>query len=344
MKRNAKKFLSMLLSVSMAFGVWTMPVYATQTGNTDDTVAAVSETEQNGQNVEAPQENTAEVQQDDTTAPQETEEAQLQETAAESQQDTEETAVQDTEAAPQQETEETAKPQQKKQKKSAKEKAANKDTEISVSANGTDVTIDVSKIDVPHINVNEPLMTTYAEIDESDPQIQTFRAELKEAEVTDEDTGDKVDLTQEQIDNAVGMFQQYLDYRKKHADVLGVQNPFYLQFNDNKDKLGMLGEMLTLAGVSVDKVRNGEYSYDDLLGMILNFQYGDSFGVEYYGDTVEAKRDEALKTVEESGAQTDEQKLLVLNTWLAQNNTFDMSYIMNQMDPDNPVMVAKDPQ
>ena len=193
MKRNAKKFLSMLLSVSMAFGVWTMPVYATQTGNTDDTVAAVSETEQNGQNVEAPQENTAEVQQDDTTAPQETEEAQLQETAAESQQDTEETAVQDTEAAPQQETEETAKPQQKKQKKSAKEKAANKDTEISVSANGTDVTIDVSQIDVPHINVNEPLMTTYAEIDESDPQIQTFRAELKEAEVTDEDTGDKVD-------------------------------------------------------------------------------------------------------------------------------------------------------
>ena len=56
-------------------------------------------------------------------------------------------------------------------------------------------------------------------------------------------------LTQEQIDKAVGMFQQYLDYRKKHADVLGVQNPFYLQFNDNKDKLGMLGEMLTLAGV-----------------------------------------------------------------------------------------------
>ena len=59
---------------------------------------------------------------------------------------------------------------------------------------------------------------------------------------------------------------------------------------------------------------------------------------------MEAKRDEALKTVEESGAQTDEQKLLVLNTWLAQNNTFDMSYIMNQMDPDNPVMVAKEPQ
>ena len=32
----------------------------------------------------------------------------------------------------------------------------------------------------------------------------------------------------------------------------------------------------------------------------------------------------------------------MLNTWLAQHNTFDMSYIMNQMDPSNPVMAAED--
>ena len=47
-----------------------------------------------------------------------------------------------------------------------------------------------------------------------------------------------------------------------------------------------------------------------------------------------------------SGAQTKAQKLLVLNDWLAHNNTFDMSYIMNsgkESDDDKP-MIAKDPQ
>ena len=50
-----------------------------------------------------------------------------------------------------------------------------------------------------------------------------------------------------------------------------------------------------------------------------------------------------MQAVEDSGAQTDVQKILVLNTWLSQNNTFDMSYIMNQMG-DEPVMTAPEPQ
>lgn len=141
------------------------------------------------------------------------------------------------------------------------------------------------------------------------------------------------------------MFQQYLDFWYENEDVLGVQLPFYLNSNDNgEDDLGILGQMLVLAGVSVDDVRNGNYGYNDLTGMIMNFQYGDSLGVKYYGADVEAARDAALKAVAASGAETEAQKLLVLNTWLAQHNTFDMSYIMNQMDPSNPVMAAEDAQ
>ena len=46
-----------------------------------------------------------------------------------------------------------------------------------------------------------------------------------------------------------------------------------------------------------------------------------------------------------SGAQTKAQKLLVLNDWLAHNNTFDMSYIMNSGKAENEKpMVAKNPQ
>ena len=73
------------------------------------------------------------------------------------------------------------------------------------------------------------------------------------------------------------MYSQYQKQWQDNADVLGVQSPFYLQFNDNgEDGLGVLGEMLTLAGVSVDDVRSGNYSYDDLTGMIMNFLYGRS--------------------------------------------------------------------
>ena len=337
MKKNFKKFLSLLLSVSMALSICMIPVSAAQPEDTteENTVAAVSGVDQDEQDkVEIQQKKDAEEQKEGKTG-------QTQDVAV---MQTEETEV----TLPEEDAGQASEQAVPQTGETTTENQTNVVAEANVSESNDilkDFDIDVSKIKVPHINVNEPLVTTYAEIDESDPQIKTFRAELEAAEVTDEDTNEKVPLTEEQIQTALGMFQQYIDFREQNADVLGVQNPFYLQFNDNnEDGLGVLGEMLTLAGVSVEDVRNGDYSYDELLGMILNFQYGDSLGVQYYGNVVEEKRDEALKTVEDSGAQTDEQKLLVLNTWLAQNNTFDMSYIMNQMDPSKPVMVAEDPQ
>lgn len=142
------------------------------------------------------------------------------------------------------------------------------------------------------------------------------------------------------------MYQQYLNHWSANANVLGVQNPFFLDFNDDTDGLGILGEMLALDGKSVQDVRDGKVSYDDLTGMIFTFTYGDKLGIKYYGPDVTNARDEALAAVTASGAQTKAQKLLVLNDWLAHNNTFDMSYIMNsgkESDDDKP-MIAKDPQ
>ena len=142
------------------------------------------------------------------------------------------------------------------------------------------------------------------------------------------------------------MYQQYLNQWSANANVLGVQNPFFLDFNDDTDGLGILGQMLALDGKSVQDVRDGKVSYDDLTGMIFTFTYGDKLGIKYYGPDVTNARDEALAAVTASGAQTKAQKLLVLNDWLAHNNTFDMSYIMNsgkKSDDDKP-MIAKDPQ
>ena len=212
-------------------------------------------------------------------------------------------------------------------------------------------------------------MAKDVEIDESDPAIQSLRKALEEVEIVGGEAGtesnesnistadlyeaDEADgqettqkLTDEQIDTVVKQYQNYLNQWADNANVLGVQNPFFLDFNDDTDGLGILGEMLALDGKTVQDVRDGKVKYDDLTGMIFTFTYGDKLGIEYYGKDVTNAREEALAAVTASGAQTKAQKLLVLNDWLAHNNTFDMSYIMNsgkKSDDDKP-MIAKDPQ
>lgn len=184
-------------------------------------------------------------------------------------------------------------------------------------------------------------------VDTSDPAVKSVKKELKNIRVKStkaDGTEEKKKLTAEQQQQVLYMFQQYQDNWKANADVLGAQLPFYMQYNDKgEDGLGVLGEMLVLAGATVDAVRNGDYSYDDLTGTIMTFMYGDQLGVKYYGDTVRSKRDDAIKTVKASGAKTEYQKLLVLNDWLASQDTFDMSYIMN-MGKDTPTMAAENPK
>ena len=225
---------------------------------------------------------------------------------------------------------------------------AGEDAEISINLEDslTTFTVDASKIEAPEITPNEMQLSEEEldAVDTSDPEIATIEEELKSIKVLDAE-GNSVALTEEQIQTVLGMYGKYQQQWQANADVLGVQSPFYLMFNDNgEDGLGVLGEMLCLAGVSVEDVRSGNYSYDDLTGMIMNFLYGDQFAIEYYAGTIRTKRDEALKAVEDSGAQTDVQKIMALNSWLAQNSSFDLSYIMNQMDPENPIMAAEEPQ
>ena len=225
-----------------------------------------------------------------------------------------------------------------------------------------------ANVQIGEIHPNEMTDEQIAEVENSDdPILKAVRNELSElvieggeayteAAAANEAAGiammaegdaseeTKQPLSEEQITQVLAMFQLYLDHWEANENVLGLQLPFYLNSNDNgEDGLGILGQMLILANVPLEDVRDGSYSYDDLTGMIMNFQYGDQLGVEYYKDDIIAKAEEAMAAVEASGAKTEAQKLLELNTWLAQHNTFDMSYIMNQMDPEKPLMVAPDP-
>ncbi len=260
------------------------------------------------------------------------------------------------------------------------EPAATEETEAQTETEETEIQTETEETETPVYSIGDikinfqganaavaEQLTKDVEIDESDPAIQSLRKALEEVEIVGGEAGtesnesnistadlyeaDEADeqettqkLTKDQINTVVGMYQNYLNQWAANANVLGVQNPYFLNFNDdNKDGLGILGEMLALDGASVQDVRDGKYTYDELTGMIITFLYGDQLGINYYDDDVIQARKDALAAVDASGAQTKAQKLLVLNDWLAHENTFDMSYIMNsgKSDDEKP-MVAEE--
>ena len=338
MKKKKTQLLGIVLSAAMLATSVPAPVYAEPTDNVaeeeDSNAAAVQETTDEADAV-ADDAATVDDATDDSTAADDAtpEEADEQDTA-------DEAADADAQAAEE------------------------GDNEVKVDG-GYTISIPTINFQGANAAVAEQL-TKDVEIDESDPAIQSLRKALEEVEIVGGEAGTESNesnistadlyeadeqaetkkLTEDQINTVVGMYQQYLNQWSANANVLGVQNPFFLDFNDDTDGLGILGEMLALDGKSVQDVRDGKVSYDDLTGMIFTFTYGDKLGIKYYGPDVTNARDEALAAVTASGAQTKAQKLLVLNDWLAHNNTFDMSYIMNsgkESDDDKP-MIAKDPQ
>lgn len=332
MKKRNQKLLSLFLSAMMVVGVVPSTVYAAPEQATEIAVEQEAGTEATNEDTVI-NENEADASADQ--AQENTDEAQADDTAQEN-----EAAAEEAEA------------------QTASEENA-------VDTTGFTFTIPEIKVKGANAAVAEAL-TKDVELDETNPAIQGLRKELESLEIAGGEAGtsnneanintadlydeeadgqaEKQGLTPEQIDTVLKLYQNYQVQWANNADVLGVQNPFFLDFNDNdnnEDKLGGLGEMLALAGVSVEDVRNGNYSYDDLTGMITTFTYGDKLGIEYFRPDIEKAREDALAAVVESGAQTKEQKLLVLNDWLAHNNTFDMAYIMNS---DKETMTAENYQ
>lgn len=332
MKKRNQKLLSLFLSAMMVVGVVPSTVYAAPEQATEIAVEQEAGTEATNEDTVI-NENEADASADQ--AQENTDEAQADDTAQEN-----EAAAEEAEA------------------QTASEENA-------VDSTGFTFTIPEIKVKGANAAVAEAL-TKDVELDETNPAIQGLRKELESLEIAGGEAGasnneanintadlydeeadgqaEKQGLTPEQIDTVLKLYQVYQKQWVENADVLGVQNPFFLDFNDNdnnEDKLGGLGEMLALAGVSVEDVRNGNYSYDDLTGMITTFTYGDKLGIEYFRPAIETARKDALAAVNASGAQTKAQKLLVLNDWLAHNNTFDMAYIMNS---DKETMTAKNYQ
>ncbi|NLM67392.1 MAG: hypothetical protein GX180_09500 [Enterococcus sp.] len=244
------------------------------------------------------------------------------------------------------------------------EELQNENTENSNNENGESENFDVDSLsldfDFSKISANKALLKSLikdVEVDTADPVLGQVAEELNSNEIINGNDGayrkrtmtldgegdtQQTGLTEDEKSEILGMFAAYLQNYADNAPILGVQLPFFLNENDfGEDGLGVLGEMLVLAGKTVDDVRNGDFSYDDVSGMILTLMLGDQLGANSYGQVIKDLRNEALKAVKDSPAKTEAQKLLVLNDWLAENATFNMSYIMNadgsnSMQAENP--------
>ena len=298
MKKRNQKLLSLFLSAMMVVGVVPSTVYAAPEQATEIAVEQEAGTEATNEDTVI-NENEADASADQ--AQENTDEAKADDTAQEN------------------------------------EAAAEGQTDAQAEESGKQV-YSIGKVNVKFEGANAAVaeaLTKDVEIDENDPAIQGLRKELENLEIVGGEAGasnneanintaDLADedgqaatqkLTDEQIDTVVKQYQNYLNQWKDNANLLGVQNPFFLDFNDDKDGLGILGEMLALDGKSVQDVRDGKVKYDDLTGMIFTFTYGDKLGIQYYGEDVTNARTEALAAVDASGAQTKAQKLLVLNDW-----------------------------
>ena len=301
MKKRMKKLASLLLSVSMTFSMISFPVYATPADDTENETAVTTESPETEEPADAAGETTEPVaEEQETTQP--------------------ETTNPDT-------TEPEEQPEEEQP------------TVTPIEENFIGYTVHAEDIDVSGVSAANVKPEGTSTADESNQVISTIDEELSGMTVRDEE-GNEVALSEEQIQNIKDSYQAYLNQWKEHADVLGVQLPFFLSYREeSEDGLGILGEMLVLAGHTVDEVRSGEYTYDDLMGMIMNFHYADKFAVDFYSDAVKNAREEVIEEVEKSGATTEAQKLLVINDWLAHHATFDMAYIMKDEDG-NPIMVA----
>ena len=241
MKKRMKKLASLLLSVSMTFSMISFPVYATPADDTENETAVTTESPETEEPADAAGETTEPVaEEQETTQP-------------------EPTNPDTTEPEAQQEEEQP--------------------TVTPIEENFTGYTVHAEDIDVSGVTPYSVPVEEDVTVDENDPVMSTIEEELQGMTVLDEE-GKSVPLTEEQIQQVLSMWKDYQDQWAAKANVLGVQLPFFLSYNDSeKDGLGVLGEMLVLADVPIEDVRSGKYSFDDLMGMIQNFYYADKFGV-----------------------------------------------------------------
>lgn len=168
--------------------------------------------------------------------------------------------------------------------------------------------------DVTYETDDEGQVTT-AEV-EMDPMIVMAAEELKNV----------YNLSEEQSQQLLGMYAQYLQLCEDNADIFGVQVPYNTTRDTNSSPIGSL---LDIASIPEDAAQAGYIDYATLSGIVQLYYLGTQFAVNEYADEIREGREDALSVLEDG--MTEMQEYLALNGWLAENCQFAMDYIMPEM-------------
>ncbi|MGN0314570.1 MAG: S-layer homology domain-containing protein [Fusicatenibacter sp.] len=174
-----------------------------------------------------------------------------------------------------------------------------------------------SAVDVTYETDSDGTVTT-AEV-EMDPMVAMAAEELEENATV-------YNLTEEQSQELLGMYAQYLQLYEDNADMFGVQVPYNTTRDTNSSPIGSL---LDVASIPEEYAQAGYIGYDVLSGIIQLYYLGTQFAVSEYKDEVIAGRNEALSVLKDG--MTEMQEYLAINDWLANNCQFAMDYIMDEM-------------
>ncbi|MCI5648708.1 MAG: S-layer homology domain-containing protein [Fusicatenibacter sp.] len=174
-----------------------------------------------------------------------------------------------------------------------------------------------SAVDVTYETDSDGTVTT-AEV-EMDPMVAMAAEELEENATV-------YNLTEEQSQQLLGMYAQYLQLYEDNADMFGVQVPYNTTRDTNSSPIGSL---LDVASIPEEYAQAGYIGYDVLSGIIQLYYLGTQFAVSEYKDEVIAGRNEALSVLKDG--MTEMQEYLAINDWLANNCQFAMDYIMDEM-------------
>ena len=157
---------------------------------------------------------------------------------------------------------------------------------------------------------------------EMDPELELAYDQLDAANENADDSDNE--YTIEDVYKAYAEYQKFIDSNPKY---FGLTVPY----NTQKDAVGTINSMLTLASINPDYVKAGVVPADDLMGMVQLFHQGNQMAVENMGEDLLKAKDEAMKCLDDD--MSDVEKLLALNDWLADYCTFDMAYLMDMDAP-----------
>ena len=153
----------------------------------------------------------------------------------------------------------------------------------------------------------------------------TLTTAMDELDTINEQSDEPVDETT--METVYAHYAELQSYYEANPDYFGIACPY---FTSKDTEASPIGSLLSIAGISQEAIDGGYVSATDVDSLVQGFNQALPAYVANMGSTLLAQKDKALAQIDD--AMTPLEKLLVLNDWLGDTCNFDMTAIMDQQD------------